>query len=259
MRISMQEIILFLNNALKELYHNKCAYCETDAGAGAVLRIEHYRPRKGIKGEYHSGYYWLTYEWSNLLPACEKCNSSKSNRFPLEPTGKRAAVPVLIEGKLSRADCLADSGVLRAEKPLMLHPEIDEPERDMIFLPDGTVRGRADRDWDRGKRTIEVCRLDRVELVLARKKVVDRFLARIRELLDDLVEQRGKKEFSRRFDRFLIKLLKAHEPHRPYSRLGWFMFQKFELFFVKQLGKKGQRVVRKAYESFRDRYKTSWK
>jgi len=62
---------------LEELYFGKCAYCETKV-TGAVLRVDHYRPKNRIKEEQtHTGYYWLGYEWSNLFPACEKCNLAK--------------------------------------------------------------------------------------------------------------------------------------------------------------------------------------
>ncbi len=74
--------------------HGKCCYCEalfTDNGFGDV---EHFRPKKGYQkhgklGLTYPGYYWLAYEWQNLLFSCEVCNRRfKRNRFPLseEPT-----------------------------------------------------------------------------------------------------------------------------------------------------------------------------
>lgn len=54
---------------LKELYHEKCAFCEQKA---EVLAVEHFRPK--------SIYYWLAYSWDNLLLACQKCNSHKLTR-----------------------------------------------------------------------------------------------------------------------------------------------------------------------------------
>ncbi|MDY6994467.1 MAG: HNH endonuclease [Pseudomonadota bacterium] len=61
------------NNAvkskLKKLYHDKCAYCESSM-SDDIFTVEHYRPKKGSYS-----YYWLGYEWSNLLPVCEKCNN----------------------------------------------------------------------------------------------------------------------------------------------------------------------------------------
>jgi hypothetical protein len=81
-----------VQQALKDLYHNKCAYCESPE---FEPQIEHYRPKKGLmkknsalewkKVTTHKGYYWLCYEWSNLVPTCSKCNGfrGKGTKFPL--------------------------------------------------------------------------------------------------------------------------------------------------------------------------------
>ena len=63
-----------VRDKLNEYYHHKCAYCET---GGGKADIEHYRPKGSVKEEdTHSGYYWLAYEWSNLIPSCVKCSIS---------------------------------------------------------------------------------------------------------------------------------------------------------------------------------------
>jgi hypothetical protein len=56
---------------LNNIYNHKCAYCEAYE---PEPEVEHYRPKKGVTGEVHEGYYWLCYEWSNLMPACHDCN-----------------------------------------------------------------------------------------------------------------------------------------------------------------------------------------
>ena len=59
---------------LFELYRYKCAYCEGNfQHSEAALEIDHYRPKSKVTGTDHVGYYWLAYEWSNLLPACKTC------------------------------------------------------------------------------------------------------------------------------------------------------------------------------------------
>jgi uncharacterized protein (TIGR02646 family) len=76
---------------LKEnIYHGKCAYCESKSEHVAPLQVEHFRPKGGLKkektgDENHKGYYWLGNEWSNLLLSCSKCNgqNAKGNRFPI--------------------------------------------------------------------------------------------------------------------------------------------------------------------------------
>jgi len=61
--------------ALK-LSQNKCSYCESYLLTTTFGDIENFRPR--------SPYWWLTYEWNNLLAACSVCNQKyKSNLFPI--------------------------------------------------------------------------------------------------------------------------------------------------------------------------------
>ena len=56
-------------------YHGlKCVYCESSPIATSTFRVDHFRPKKYIKElpkTKHRGYYWLAYEWSNLLQSCE--------------------------------------------------------------------------------------------------------------------------------------------------------------------------------------------
>src|ERR1043166_3748097 len=49
--------------ALEELFHHKCAYCETQATAGFDWDVEHFRPKgRVLERADHPGYYWLAYE-----------------------------------------------------------------------------------------------------------------------------------------------------------------------------------------------------
>jgi hypothetical protein len=108
-------------------FYGKCAYCETDIVGYQHGDVEHFRPKAGVTDEgdlpidEHPGYYWLAYDWRNLLPSCEKCNQpseisgrkvGKHNRFPVE--GRHARQPDEIE----------------AEEPLLIHPGSGRPEDD---------------------------------------------------------------------------------------------------------------------------------
>src|SRR5437868_988560 len=55
--------------ALSLLFHNKCAYCESSYAATQPMDVEHYRPKGGVEGEAHEGYWWLASRWNNLLPS----------------------------------------------------------------------------------------------------------------------------------------------------------------------------------------------
>ena len=81
-----------VREALKTIYKNKCAYCEKLAHQP---KIDHHRPKGTVVGLPRTthGYYWLCYEWSNLLPCCTDCNAidAKSSRYPV--TGVRNLLP----------------------------------------------------------------------------------------------------------------------------------------------------------------------
>ena len=62
---------------LEYLYLGKCCYCETKINPVSTAHVEHFRPKSKITGVNKNGYYWLGYEWSNLLLACPSCNGIK--------------------------------------------------------------------------------------------------------------------------------------------------------------------------------------
>ena len=64
-----------------EMFHGKCAYCESKITHVDYGHIEHYRPK--------SKFPQLTFEWSNLLLACGMCNGTKykGEHFPESQEG----------------------------------------------------------------------------------------------------------------------------------------------------------------------------
>ena len=104
-----------LRNALWKQQHKKCVYCELVRGRRREIDVEHFRPKAQVaEDKTHLGYWWLAYEWENLLYACKYCNQEyKKNHFPLLPQGKRAMGP---------------GDDLLQELPMLLNPYEDEPE-----------------------------------------------------------------------------------------------------------------------------------
>lgn len=150
---------------LKNVFHRKCAYCEAVITANYPGDGEHYRPKGNVTvkaqgrkqpithpatGAKHTGYYWLAYNWRNLLPACFACNNAKSDQFPVAQSHVHDAAP--------------DPSVLdQHEVPLLIYPYFDEPEEHLVFGEFGIV---AAKDGDlRGLATIEVFDLMREDLV----------------------------------------------------------------------------------------------
>lgn len=65
--------------ALKNMFHDKCAYCESKISHIDYGHIEHYKPKS------NPAYRNLTFEWNNLLLSCAVCNGAefKGTKFPL--------------------------------------------------------------------------------------------------------------------------------------------------------------------------------
>ena len=232
---------------LLSLYNNKCAYCETDTTAGAPLQVEHFRPKSKVTSDSnHNGYYWLAYEWSNLTLGCSACNSSKGTHFPIN--GTRLLSPTIESNGLpneakQKINCLE----LLAEDPILLNPEIDTVEEHFVFNPKGEIIGLDER----GRETIKKLKLNRNRLIFWRKKILDETVSDIRDILDDVLS--GKctvEECKYAIKRVFKKITLLQNPTKPYSRFGYFIFKKFELFVLNQLEPKTAEAAKKLFEMF---------
>lgn len=165
-----------VRRALDGIYNGKCAFCETDTSAGATMQVEHYRPKAKVTGAAaHPGYYWLGYEWSNLLLACSRCNNRKRNRFPVAAVRVKTA-PLTNSTTLDRQRCHVLSADLESEQPQLVNPETDpDPMQHFRFQADGRVEHRTTP----GQISIETCNLNRGALILKRKAVYDRIFNKI--------------------------------------------------------------------------------
>jgi len=171
---------------LLNLYNSKCAYCEAYE---PEPEVEHYRPKKRVTGINSIGYYWLCYEWSNLLPSCHDCNKqrSKGNHFPVE--GVRQVAPCIILGSIDLTQNLLTSNALSvSEIPLLLNPEFPgfDPfnyfkiDSNGIFEPkpnNGTLNYR------KAEATIDKIRLNRDKLFTIRKREIRYYMKRINMIL----------------------------------------------------------------------------
>ena len=128
--------------ALARSFKRKCGYCETPVEGFTGYEIDSFRPRSravGLDGTLLSDYYWwLIYEWTNLILSCPTCNKLKGSRFPIE--GARVAIGEKSEEKLLE------------ERPLLLDPGTDFPEEELSFDDIGKVAS----DTNRGRVTIDV-------------------------------------------------------------------------------------------------------
>jgi hypothetical protein len=178
----------------KNVFNRKCAYCEGKVEPQSWGAAEHWRPKGGVSelkdgaylpvardGERHPGYYWLAYDWRNLLPACDTCNAgaAKGTKFPVE--GEYAFSPS--EGRTSaELDC--------RERPLLLHPfhggERD-PKKHICFDEFGMPHPIHGSRY--GQVTIEVFQLDREDLNDDRKERFEELDDRIREAIGSVAKR----------------------------------------------------------------------
>lgn len=243
-----------VTEVLNNIYHNKCAYCEGLVCEGFTPQVEHYRPKNKLKDDsHHSGYYWLAYQWSNLLLACGKCNRNKSNAFPF--AGVRVNHP-----QEDEQQWYVRSSSFEEEKALLLNPELDQPEQHFDFKPDGTIISGTDK----GKATINLCNLNRESLKLARKKVLDEIDNNLRDQLltflkhqDEGVYSREKyaKEIELAFKTVMKSFKQTIKPQQPYSAFSTYLFTQFQLVICQPIAKEFEddnfsKVLIDAYQKF---------
>lgn len=155
-----------VKDALKNLYGDKCAYCET---YDPTIHVEHYRPKRG-------GYYWLAFSWDNLILCCSRCNISKGNKFPIE-----AANRVIYGGTDEEYSNINTSSAIydNKEHPLLLNPERLCSQIYSVLAFD--QKGQILENEPHITQTIKDCDLNRVDLCSKRAKIWN-------DLKDDLAD-----------------------------------------------------------------------
>ena len=147
-----------VKKALMTAQHNKCAYCETLNPTSHDV-VEHFRPKNGWqqkRGNLLSkpAYFWLGYEWENLLFACDRCNDAahKGNLFPLANPSQRAD---------------AANPDVANEKPLLINPYTVDPDQHIEWNRDIPRPRNKSR---RGSKSIEVFGLDHDGLMMDQRR-----------------------------------------------------------------------------------------
>lgn len=141
--------------ALKADQHDKCGFCEAVFDANVAGDVEHLRPKGAVVTRsgtrLRPGYYWLAYEWANLLFACPHCNQyKKRNHYPLADETRRAR---------SHHDSIA------GEEPLLIDPNAEDPRRCITFS--GEVPVWSDQ---KGATSVRILGLDRPQLLRDRRE-----------------------------------------------------------------------------------------
>lgn len=181
-------------------FHGKCAYCEKKISSTQRGDIDHFRPKKAVSdGDFndingHPGYYWLCYDWKNLLPSCILCNQKKRISDDVV-IGKHTRFPV-------RSFRATRPGEEAQEEPLLIHPVLEDPA-DHIEV-DATGILHAKEGSDRGRACIDVFGLNNRDLPNERKTRYDDIRDKIGLLFQVLGRDGGKADATK-----LLRQMKA--------------------------------------------------
>lgn len=137
-----------IKDALVNMFHGKCAYCESPIGVVAYGHIEHFCPKSLCVDK--------TFSWENLLLACDRCNVGKGTKFPVDVMDN----PLLIDPTDSRVD----------------------PNNHLKFSWDEKAKLASIYGLDdKGRKTVEIFDLNgtggRIDLIKARSRQVRNLLA----------------------------------------------------------------------------------
>ncbi|MFC3160231.1 AAA family ATPase [Chryseobacterium arachidis] len=162
------EIDKELKGYLHEVFYGKCGYCEIKIDYPELGTVDRYRPNNGVrdKNEFHQDlYWWLTFEWDNLIYCCKECNQYKGNYFPIK--GRRA---------------LNENDDYEKEHRMLLNPYLDEPGNHLNYLYSDS--GNIDALTDEGNQTIELLRLNRTNLIEGRRKARSEIIDVVESLIN---------------------------------------------------------------------------
>jgi hypothetical protein len=204
-------------------FWGKCAYCETRIHPGMHGDLDHFRPKAAVTNldgskvmvkidgvlHPHPGYYWLTYDWTNLLPTCQLCNQPSTDARTGESIGKRDRFPIV--------------GTYRAckpseeekEQPMLLNPAWDDPNDHLLLDRTGVMASKTER----GRACIEVFGLNRRGLPDERAtkyKETQRLLRGLHGLLQNAPNSEETRDELNR----LARIKAGHEPHTMAARLA---------------------------------------
>jgi uncharacterized protein (TIGR02646 family) len=181
-------------DSLMDLFHGKCAYCESPMDQEEYVNVDHFRP-KAI-------YWWLAYDWTNLYPVCPLCARYKGVSFPV------------LRDRAQPGQTGAD---LLDERALLLDPCLDQPSEWLHFGDKGKVHSTqaagVDKvtfyeEYDRGGVTIDLLFLNRAQLEQARHHAIIRAKRRWSEVLAMPAD-----EFPERTRDRLAKMIGDAEPY----------------------------------------------
>ncbi|MFJ9385216.1 hypothetical protein ACIROD_15915 [Peribacillus sp. NPDC101481] len=221
-----------VKEALHKMFHGKCAYCESKISYATNLDVEHYRPKSRVQQDREDarglhGYYWLAWDWDNLLPACPQCNRWFTHDMPdigEIALGKKNLFPLADDSK--RVTHHDDRDKLERETPLLLHPCDDEPAVHIEFTNEGVIRSAllpGGMPSKIGETSIEVYALHRPNLTIERgenAREIERQIERVKSQYEYVIKYPDDPKFRSELKEEM-KILKSFMlPEKRYSQMA---------------------------------------
>lgn len=205
-------------SAFMEIQNGKCGYCETKIYGNQYGDVEHYRPKSAVWKSIDAGrceewvsgvrerkrtvtcnrgYWWLAYEWSNYLVACQICNQNcKGAIFPIRGGHTKNPAP----------------GDEEHEEALLLNPFDSLCPSDYLHFGELGELEAIDEEGI-GQETIDTCGLDREGLRDSRQEKAERAY-KLMGQLSHLFQHQGE---SSEVDRLLKDLHELGNPRYAYA------------------------------------------
>lgn len=162
--------------SLRQLFGNRCAFCETPS---TLLHVYRFRPSQNAgppqdappesADRMHLYYMWLVNDWSNLYPICDKCLDGNPSYFPV--TGKRTPLPSVDAVREYVKHPTGTFSDWRPDKATFLDPcGTQDLRKHLSPRPNGTLVTSISQ---RGDATIDQFNLNRRSLVEIRRDIFD--------------------------------------------------------------------------------------
>ena len=214
-------------------FYGKCVYCETNVAANHPGDIEHWRPKGRVTDEngraievetedgnmvQHPGYYWLAYEWRNLLFSCEDCNRPSTSKTPGRRIGKWDQFPV-------RDFRATRKGEELRECPMLLNPLEENPADHLAVDETGVMIAKTDR----GQACIDIFGLNAREALLGdRRECIENTRSRIQIMCLSVLNASSPREKKNAMCEYTKKARKIENGEVAYSACERFVLQKFK-------------------------------
>ena len=181
---------------------------------GGDMDVEYYRPKAGISEvSEHCGYYWLAYDWNNLLGSCPFCNRLRSERamWPSKSrggtSGKGSAFPLMHE----QFRAWSPDDDVSLEYPLIINPAIDDPVDHIAYDPLGHAIGLTKK----GETSIRILGLNARRLYTQRADVIEDVSSLLREKVEIQRDSSATNQ-SQRIARIDCLIRRRLQPSKPY-------------------------------------------